>query len=123
MIATPIRLAKSAYEPMIKFVGTRHPLVKHAAESIIHPCATNGMLPGSKECIPANKFMENYKPFRVVPIKHGTSASFSPSKTSAFVDRPLGKGELASIFELPTRFQYKPINENEVESINSGGAW
>ncbi|EJS43879.1 ymr31p [Saccharomyces arboricola H-6] len=123
MIPTPIRLAKSVYEPMIKFVGTRHPFVKHAPEAIVHPCATNGMLPGSKECISASKYMENYKPFRVVPIKRSTSASQAASKTSSFVDRPLDKGELASIFDLPARFQYKPINEKELESINSGGAW
>ncbi|CAI4061206.1 hypothetical protein SKDZ_06G1170 [Saccharomyces kudriavzevii ZP591] len=123
MIATPIRLAKSAYEPMIKFVGTRHPFVKHASEVIVHPCATNGVLPGSRECIPASVFMENYKPFRVVPIKHGAKIGHSASKTSPFVDRPLGKDELSSIFELPARFQYKPINEKELESINSGGAW
>ncbi|AJP38548.1 AHL_G0017650.mRNA.1.CDS.1 [Saccharomyces cerevisiae] len=123
MIATPIRLAKNAYEPMIKFVGARHPLVKHAAEIVVHPCATNGMLPGSKECIPVGKFMENYKPFRVVPIKHSARTSLNSSKASAFIDRPLEKDELASIFELPARFRYKPINENELESINSGGAW
>ncbi|CAI4062260.1 hypothetical protein SUVZ_06G1020 [Saccharomyces uvarum] len=123
MIATPIRLAKSAYEPMIRFVGTRHPMVKHAPEAIVHPCATNGMLPGSKECISVSKFMENYKPFRVVPINRSVSASHGATKTSAFVNRALGKDELASIFELPARFQYKPIGENELESINSGGAW
>ncbi|KAL3229291.1 Alpha-ketoglutarate dehydrogenase subunit 4, mitochondrial [Nakaseomyces bracarensis] len=122
MNPSAVRLAK-AYEPMIKFVGTRHPVLKHD-KVLPHPCTVEGLMPGSAQATPVADFLKNYKPFQIFPYKNpnASSAVGSGSKYQ-YTERPLKENEVASTAELPARFQYKPIDEAELESINSGGAY
>ncbi|SCW02953.1 LAFE_0F17920g1_1 [Lachancea fermentati] len=124
MRQTAAKLAKS-YTPMIKFVGTKHPIPPHASEIKAHPCTVAGMLPGSPECIPAGEFLSKLKPFKVVPFK-GQGArnkvGENSNKAYKFTDRPLKEDEVASIFELPSKFHFRPIDSAEMDAINAGGA-
>lgn len=138
MRPTVTKLAK-AYTPMIRFVGGRHPQIKHTGGVHEHPCTVDGLLPGSKGCTPAGEFLSHLKPFQVVPYRSGKTGAKTGAASSAagsaaaelaeknrsryaFVDRPLKDHEVGSIFELPARFRYKPIGELEAEAIDTGGA-
>ncbi|EDO14891.1 hypothetical protein Kpol_380p10 [Vanderwaltozyma polyspora DSM 70294] len=125
MRQTTIRFAK-AYTPMIKFVGTKHPILQHEAGVVMaHPCTMDGLIPGSKDCTSVSEYLSKLRPFVVVPynnpnkgnIKAG--AKFTGTK---FTDRPLMAGEVSAISELPARFRFKPMDEAELDSINGGGA-
>lgn len=115
-----VRLAK-AYEPMIKFVGGRHPVLKHD-KVLPHPCTVEGLMPGAEGVTPVSEFLKNYKPFQVIPYKNAGGNKVLSSKYQ-YTERPLKENEVASTAELPPRFQYKAIDEAELEAINSGGAY
>lgn len=119
MNPSAVRLAK-AYEPMVKFVGGRHPVLKHG-KALAHPCTVDGLMPGSLGVTPVSEFLKNYKPFQVFSYKNPKSTS-ATSKYQ-YTDRPLKENEVASTAELPPRFQYRPLDEAELEAINSGGAY
>ncbi|SCV04737.1 LAME_0H20846g1_1 [Lachancea meyersii CBS 8951] len=125
MRQTAVSLAKS-YTPMIKFVGGKHPLVQHPNSATPHPCTIDGMLPGSKECVPVAEYLGKLKLFEVVPYKTKKSPQKSAGTTKGsaytFTSRPLKENEVDSIFDLPPRFQLRPFAESEIESINAGGA-
>lgn len=130
MHQTVTKLAK-AYTPMIKFVGGRHPIPKQTGPMHSHPCAVNGLIPGSKDCVPVADFLSKLRPFVVVPFKTpGKAKAKSPVVPSSsgtngkyvFANRPLEEDEVSSISQLPARFRYKPIDELESEAINGGGA-
>lgn len=112
---------------MIKFVGTRHPIPKGTGEIHAHPCTVNGLLPGSKDCVNAADFLSKLKPFQITPYKDPKKASSSGSKNPSskkyqYVQRSLEANEVASIFDLPQRFKFKPLQDNEIDTINAGGA-
>lgn len=138
MRQTVAKLAQ-AYTPMIRFVGGRHPQIKHSGAVKCHPCTVDGLLPGSEGCVSAGEFLSKQKPFQVFPYRSSKGSGKSGAASSsgdpagaelaeknrsryAFVDRPLKDHELDSIFELPARFRYKPISDVEAEAINGGGA-
>lgn len=126
MRSSTVRLAKT-YSPMIKFVGTRHPIPKGTGEIHAHPCTVNGLLPGSKDCVNAADFLSKLKPFQITPYKDPKKASSSGSKNPSskkyqYVQRSLEANEVASIFDLPQRFKFKPLQDNEIDTINAGGA-
>lgn len=122
MKPSAVRLAK-AYEPLIKFVGTRHPIPKHD-KVLAHPCTIDGLMPGSKDTTPVADFLKNYTPFQVTPYKNPKGSSGAPAGSKyQYTERPLKEGEVSSTAELPLRFQYKLIDEAELEAINSGGAF
>lgn len=126
MIPTQVRLAHS-YKPLIKFVGNKEALVDmlkahNYKQTKPHPCAMNGIAPGSKECLSVNDILSKQLPFKVVTYINKNSATpFSDSRYN-FAPRGLKVGELESIFDLPKKYQYKPIDELEIEAINNGGA-
>ncbi|SCU95580.1 LADA_0G16358g1_1 [Lachancea dasiensis] len=125
MRQTAVKLAQS-YTPMIKFVGTKHPVLKHAG-SAAHPCTVDGIMPGSEACQPAGDFLSKLQPFQVIPYKNkkaspGKSAAPQSGSKYEFVSRPLQENEVSSIFELSPRFKLRPFDESEIESINAGGA-
>ena len=124
MNPTAAKLPK-AYEPMIKFVGTKHPILKHNTDKILpHPCTVNGLIPGGAETVQVADFMKNYTPFQVVPYKNSkANSSIAGSSKYQFTDRALKADEVSSINDLPLRFHYKPIDEAELEVINGGGAY
>lgn len=123
MRSTLVKLSK-VYEPMIKFVGTRHPAFPLKGPAKAHPCAVNNIMPGSKDCVPVDQFLNSQIPFIVKPY-HNPTGSIK-NKTShgkyMFVNRALEENEVNSIFDLPKRLQFKPIEESEIEAINGGGA-
>ena len=133
MRQSAVRLAK-AYTPMIKFVGGKHQIVKHEGAAKGHPCATDGLKPGSQGCVPAGEFLSKLKPVEVVNYRgsssqpqkaasgKSTGAGDKNSSRYVFQNRPLKDNEVGSIFELPTRFRVKPISDIEAEAINGGGA-
>lgn len=127
MIPTTARLAH-AYKPLIKFVGNKESLIQimksHNYEEVKpHPCTMNNILPGSKDCLSVTDILSKQLPFKVVPYVNKNVASQSASKVKYdFVPRGLKPGELESVFQLPKRYQYKPIDELEIDTINGGGA-
>ncbi|SCU82863.1 LAFA_0D00474g1_1 [Lachancea sp. 'fantastica'] len=125
MRQTAVRLSKT-YTPMIKFVGGRHPLVQHSGSATSHPCTIDGLLPGSKDCVPAGEFLSKLRPFEVVPYKTKKSvakgAGASTGSNYTFTSRPINENEVDSIFNLPKRFQLPPFAEAEMDAINAGGA-
>ncbi|QLQ80028.1 hypothetical protein HG537_0D00280 [Torulaspora globosa] len=138
MRKTVVKLAQ-VYTPMIRFVGGRHPQIKHSGGVKCHPCTVDGLLPGSEGCVPVGEFLSKQKPFQVFSYRSSKSSGQSGVASSpagsaaaelaeknrsryAFVERPLKNNELDSIFELPARFRYKPISDLEAEAINGGGA-
>ncbi|CCD23661.1 alpha-ketoglutarate dehydrogenase subunit KGD4 NDAI_0B06300 [Naumovozyma dairenensis CBS 421] len=125
MKSSAVRLAKS-YTPMIKFVGTKHPMIDHPNKIIPHPCTINNMLPGSQDCISVQEYLKNIKPFVVVPFKQTpkqTTKGSGRDDASRYVyfDRPLKDNEVSAISDLPERFRPRTIDEIEVEFINNGG--
>lgn len=133
MRQTAVRLAH-AYTPMIKFLGGRHPVIEHSGQGKAHPCTMDGLLPGSKDCLPAGEFLSKLRPFKVVPYDNpgkGANKSASSSLGAAtqnkskysYVDRPLEKNEVSAVSQLPPRFRFKPIDDNEADVINGGGAY
>ena len=124
---------------MIKFLGRRDPAAMPVRTGPKpHPCTLNGLMPGSSECLTVDQVLSKQLPFVVVPFKGSTTksagsgsgsgaastaksagAAAAPSKY-VYTERPLKEGELSSIFELPPRFRYKPIDEAEVDAINQG---
>lgn len=136
MRQTVVRLAH-AYTPMIKFVGGKHEIVKHQGAVKGHPCAVDGLKPGSQDCVSAGEFLSKLKPFQVVPYHGGASRGASGSAAATgkspaatdknksryvFQNRPLKDNEVGSIAELPSRFRGRPISDLEAEAINGGGA-
>lgn len=127
MIPTTVRLAH-AYKPLIKFVGNKESLIQvlksHNYEEIKpHPCTVNNILPGSKDCLSVTDILSKQLPFKVVPYINKNAASQSTIKGKYdFTPRDLKPGELESVFQLPKRYQYKPIDELEIDTINGGGA-
>ncbi|SCU87951.1 LANO_0D00606g1_1 [Lachancea nothofagi CBS 11611] len=125
MRQTAVKLAKS-YTPLIKFVGTKHPVLEHSGSVHPHPCTIDGILPGSDSCVSAKDFLSKLKPFEVVPYKtkkpSQKPAGGNVGRAYEFVSRPLHENELASISELPVRFKLRPFEDVEMESINAGGA-
>ena len=124
MRQTAINLVKS-YTPMIKFVGTKHQVTQHSAEIIVHPCTINGLLPGSKESLGVSEYLGKIKPFVVIPYNNpNTTANLQGSSNLKyqFTNRPLVKDELSSMSQLPAKFRFRPIDDLELETINSGGA-
>ncbi|SCU86339.1 LAMI_0D01640g1_1 [Lachancea mirantina] len=127
MRSTAVKLAKS-YTPMIKFVGTKHTFVQHGGEMKMHPCAADGLQPGSEECVSAADFLAKQKPFRVVAYKASQAPKKDGSRPTdlhqkyAFKDRPLQENEVASILDLPARYRMPPMDELEIDAINAGGA-
>lgn len=120
MRSSGIKLAKAgAYVPSIKFVGGRHPIPSHSAAGP-HPCAVDHLMPGSAECSKISDVMSKWAPFTVVPYVNAKAAKAGSSKY-VFVNRPLEKDEVASISELPARFRFRPIDEQEMDVINHGG--
>ncbi|CAI5759779.1 unnamed protein product [Candida verbasci] len=82
----------------IKFVGGPHPTPKpHAAQA--HPFAPNGLMPGQ-----GSSSSSNSTPY------HNPN-SIKPKD-----------GECFSRSELPERFRYKAIKDQEIDDIISGGA-
>lgn len=123
MNPTSTKLAKQAYVPMIKFIGTKHPIIKHPDKIIAHPCSMNKILPGSSECISVEQYLKNTIPFKVVPFKSIVNQNAVGLGKYTYVERPLQENELASVLDLPLRFRPKPIDDLELDSINSGGAF
>ncbi|KAG0660588.1 hypothetical protein C6P44_003092 [Monosporozyma unispora] len=123
MKPTLTRLA-THYKPSIKFVGTRHTVFpKKAGEEgkiIPHPCSLDGILPGSKECVPIPEFLKNQLPLTIKPYVAPIQIVESPY---SFVNRPLGDNEVDSIFKLPPKYQSRPIEVDECDVINAGGAF
>ena len=119
---------------MIKFLGRRDPAAMPVSTvPKPHPCTLNGLMPGSSECLSVDQVLSKQLPFVVVPFnKPATKSTGSTSTTKSaaagvaapskyvYTERPLKDGELSSIFELPPRFRYKPIDEAEVDAINQG---
>mgnify|MGYP003362693522 FL=1 len=89
-----------------------------------HPCTFEGLLPGAKECLTVDQVLSKQLPFKVVPYinEAASQAAVSDSKYN-FPPRGLKEGELESIFQLPRKYQYKPIEEAEMDAINNGGAY
>lgn len=127
MIPTTVRLAH-AYKPLIKFVGNKESLIQvlksHNYEEVKpHPCTMNNIVPGSKDCLSVTDILSKQLPFEVVPyINKNTSTQSATKGKYDFAPRELKAGELESVFQLPKRYQYKPIDELEIDSINGGGA-
>lgn len=119
MRSTYVRLAQQ-YTPMIRFVGGRHHHAPHPSEVLAHPCAENGLLPNSKDTVPAGEFLKNLRPLKVVPYKPKSTSTPTDSRYQ-FQQRGLQEGERAHFYELSPRFQFKGISESEMESINGGG--
>lgn len=127
MIPTAVKLA-TLHKPLIKFVGNRAALVEilksHDYSQVKpHPCTFDGLLPGSKDCLSVDQVLSKQLPFKVVPYinKNAAQAVAGDSKYN-FPPRDLKPGELESIFQLPRKYQYKPIDEAEMDAINNGGA-
>ncbi|SMN22752.1 similar to Saccharomyces cerevisiae YFR049W YMR31 Mitochondrial ribosomal protein of the small subunit, has similarity to human mitochondrial ribosomal protein MRP-S36 [Maudiozyma saulgeensis] len=126
MLPTQVRLAH-AYKPLIKFVGNKAALVdilkSHNYEQTKpHPCTINGIAPGSKDCLSVDDILSKQLPFKVVPYVNKNPVTSSSDNKYNFTPRGLKEGELNSIFELPKKYQYKPIDDLEIEAINNGGA-
>ncbi|RCK60638.1 hypothetical protein Cantr_08011 [Candida viswanathii] len=82
------------YVQSIKFVGGPHPVPKpHSAGP--HPMAPNGLRPSGGDSAAAYKNSN--------PVEPQNGEHFSRSELSA-------------------RFRYKPIKEEEIEQVESGGA-
>lgn len=120
MRSTCVRLAQH-YTPMIRFIGGRHHHTPHLNEIVPHPCAENGLLPNSKDTIPAGEFLKSFRPFKVIPYR-SRSETIQPDNRYKFHQRPLQEGEKSHAYELSPRFQFKGISEDEMEFINGGGA-
>lgn len=120
MRPTFVKLAQH-YTPMIRFVGGRHHHAPHVNEILPHPCAENGLLPNSKDTVPAGEFLKNLRPFTVTPYKNKSVDVKSDSRYQ-FQQRPLEDGEKLHPYELSPRFQFKEISDKEMEFINGGGA-
>lgn len=58
--------------------------------------------------------------FRYGPGRDKTSAAASHSASSG--KGQAGSGEVIYDFQLPQRYRRRPIDEKEIEAINSGGA-
>ncbi|CCE64207.1 hypothetical protein TPHA_0G03670 [Tetrapisispora phaffii CBS 4417] len=119
MRQTVTKLAQS-YTPMIKFLG-KHPVTKHPIEILPHPCTVNGLVPGGEGCLNPAEYLKNSKPFVVVPYKKQHASKTTADGAISFTDRPLQNNEVSSIAELPAKYRFKPIEEKELECINSGG--
>ncbi|KAK5778928.1 hypothetical protein RI543_003856 [Arxiozyma heterogenica] len=121
MKPTSVRLA-THYKPSIKFVGTRHPVIhKSTIEGKLkpHPCSPSGVLPGTTDCVPIQEFLKKQLPFVVKPYMAAVQQIKGPY---SFVSRPLEPNEVDSVFKLPPEYQFKPIEMDECEVINGGGA-
>lgn len=122
MKPTLTRLA-THYKPSIKFVGTRHTNFPKKTGSdmktVPHPCSLNGVFPGSNECVPITEFLKKQIPLTIKPYVAPVQSVKSPY---SFVNRPLGENEVDSIFKLPSRYQSRPIELDECDVINAGGA-
>lgn len=120
-----------AYKPMIQFIGKKEALVEllksHNYEQIKpHPCTLDGLMPGSKDCLQVDEILNKQLPFKVIPYinqnKTSTIVHASDSKYN-FPARELNDNELESVFQLPKKYQYKVIDEAEIDMINNGGAY
>lgn len=130
------------YQPLIKFTFSNSDSLEiidsSASNSIIHPCSgSENLYPNSSECISPKEWLEKF--FKPLVIKKYTSVkkqepvkASAPGKSntadntkyivdSSKFDRELKKGELSSLSQLPKQFQYKPLDEKEMELINGGG--
>lgn len=121
---TSVRYA-THYTPSIKFVGTRHTFFpkKQAGDAITpHTCSLNGILPGSSECVPAGEFLKNQLPLVVKLFVMSKPQGGTVKNAYSYVSRPLESNEVDSIFKLPPRYQNRPIDLQECDVINAGGA-
>ena len=120
MKPTFIRLT-THYKPSIKFIGKRHSFAPKSATGgklMPHPCSPHGILPGSSECIPVHDLLKNQLPLIIKPYV----VPIEVSKDSySFVSRPLEPNEVDSVFKLPSKYRFKPIELDECEIINGGG--
>lgn len=125
MKPTGMKFAK-IFTPSIKFVGGRHTIKAHTGPIGQHPCTINGISPGGPECVPAAEYLKHHKPFVVTayinPNSKSKVADANQNGPKYDFDRPLKENEVSSIFELASRFKYKPLDEIEMEVINNGGA-
>lgn len=125
------------YQPMIKFVYSHDSPLEiidsKAEDSKIHPCSGSiNLFPSSDECLSVKDWESKfYKPYIVQKYVSQKSPLSSPKKTpakpfesktnSSQFTRPLKSNEVAFISSLPKQYQYKPLDENEIELINGGG--
>ncbi|KAL6938436.1 hypothetical protein ACO0OL_000976 [Hanseniaspora opuntiae] len=126
------------YEPLIKFTFSKGDSLEiidsSSSKSIAHPCSgSENLYPSSSECISAKEWLTNF--FKPLVIKQYTpkkpESKPAPSKNNAdntkyIVDsnkftRDLKPNELTSLSQLPKKFQFKPMEDNEMELINGGG--
>lgn len=126
------------YEPLIKFTfskGDSLEIIDSASsKSIAHPCSgSENLYPSSSECISAEEWSTKF--FKPLVIKHYTpkkiASKQSQTKNNAdntkyIVDsnkftRDLKPNELTSLSQLPKKFQFKPMEDKEMELINGGG--
>ncbi|CCK70048.1 alpha-ketoglutarate dehydrogenase subunit KGD4 KNAG_0D02990 [Huiozyma naganishii CBS 8797] len=125
MRPTVVKMAR-VYAPKIKFVGTRHPVFPRlASDAAVHPCATSGVRPGSPGCIAVDAFLKKQTPFVVEKVQAHAQAQAQTKAIPGrytYTDRPLGENEVDSVFKLPARFQYRTLDDAEIEAINAGGA-
>ncbi|KAL6950242.1 hypothetical protein ACO0QE_000918 [Hanseniaspora vineae] len=131
----PTLVKKLAYQPMIKFIGGPHVFESTSQAAKAHVCAPNGLAPNSSECIGVAELMKSWKPLVIQPYQGKTSSSTKQTATSSGTDnksktapkyqytkRPLQKGEVSSILDLPQQYRFKPIDEQEMDIIMGGGA-
>ncbi|CCF60082.1 hypothetical protein KAFR_0J00140 [Kazachstania africana CBS 2517] len=117
-----VRLAEF-YKPSIRFVGGPHKFPAEVQPNLPHPCTPDtNLLPGSDLCLPASEYLSKVKPFVVVPYRN-SQVGTSLTERYKFVDRSLKDNEVASVNDLPLKFHLKPIEESEIDLINSGGAY
>lgn len=122
MRQSTVKLAK-VYVPTIKFVGGKYPISSHIDEIKPHPCAVDGLLPKSPQCIPVGDFLSKLKQFVVVPYRNPLNINSSTNQKHAFTERPLKENELSSISQLPQKFKMRPMDDIEMDIINGGGAY
>lgn len=126
------------YQPLIKFTFSKDDYLEiidsSASKSIAHPCSgSENLYPNSSECISAKEWLTNFfKPLiikKYTPKKQESNSlksKKSTDNTKYIVDsnkftRDLKPNELTSLSQLPKKFQYKPMEDNEIELINGGG--
>ncbi|KAK9382481.1 uncharacterized protein V2V93DRAFT_365231 [Kockiozyma suomiensis] len=94
--------------PLIKFVGKRvfTEAVDHSPR--VHSQDPHGALPTS------------FQQYRLNAQQHGPLASSSAHRLSGSIAP--APGEFFSRNDLPARYRYTPLDEDEMDIINAGGA-
>lgn len=129
------------YQPLIKFSFSNSDSLEiidsSASKSMTHPCSgSENLYPNSSECISPKKWFENFKPLVIKkytnvkkqePVKPNKSSKSTAADNTKYIvdsnkfDRDLKENELSSLSQLPKQFQYKPLDDKEMELINGGG--